>query len=148
MRSLDIAGRQIHDAGDVYVIAEIGHNHQGQLEQCKQLFKAAKAAGADAVKLQKRDNRALFTKAMYDSAYNSDRVRDATSITIEIVRKFADQTGFIVHPRRWVVERTFGWFNFFRRLSKDYERKVQNSESMILLAQIQILLCRLDKKVT
>src|SRR3546814_450670 len=35
-------------------------------------------------------------------AQNSDRVRDATSITIEIVRKFADQTGFVVHPRRWI----------------------------------------------
>ncbi|MBL7814185.1 MAG: transposase [Saprospiraceae bacterium] len=46
---------------------------------------------------------------------------------------------------RWVVERSFGWLNFFRRLSKDFERKVQNSESMILLAQIQIILNRLTK---
>jgi transposase len=48
-----------------------------------------------------------FVKRTYaDSAYNSDRVRDATSITIEIVRKFADQTGVVVHHRRWVVGRT------------------------------------------
>lgn len=60
------------DGGESYVIAEIGHNHQGDLEKCKQLFKAAAEAGASAVKLQKRDNRALFTKAMYDSPYNSE----------------------------------------------------------------------------
>jgi transposase len=44
-------------------------------------------------------------------------VADATSIVIEIVRKFADQTGFVVHPRRWVVERTFAWINRNRRLA-------------------------------
>ena len=60
------------DGDDAYVIAEIGHNHQGDLEKCKQLFKAAVEAGASAVKLQKRDNRALFTKEMYDSPYNSE----------------------------------------------------------------------------
>src|SRR5690606_9130322 len=60
------------DGGDSYVIAEIGHNHQGDLEKCKQLFKAAAECGAQAVKLQKRDNRALFTREMYDSPYNSE----------------------------------------------------------------------------
>ncbi len=71
-RSLTIDGITIDDDSDCYVIAEIGHNHQGDLDKCKQLFKAAKEAGAHAVKLQKRDNRALFTKAMYDSVYNSE----------------------------------------------------------------------------
>jgi sialic acid synthase len=55
-----------------YVIAEIGHNHQGNMDTCKALFRAAKEAGADSVKLQKRDNRALFTAEMYDSPYNSE----------------------------------------------------------------------------
>lgn len=72
MRKLVIEGIEISDDSDCYVIAEIGHNHQGSVEQCKKLFKAAKAAGADAVKLQKRNNRALFTKEMYDSPYNSE----------------------------------------------------------------------------
>ena len=60
------------DGDNAYVIAEIGHNHQGDLEKCRQMFKAASDAGADAVKLQKRDNRALFTREMYDSPYNSE----------------------------------------------------------------------------
>ena len=55
-----------------YVIAEIGHNHQGNMDTCKAMFRAAVEAGADAVKLQKRDNRALFTAEMYDSPYNSE----------------------------------------------------------------------------
>lgn len=70
-RELVIDSRRIADDEVCYVIAEIGHNHQGDVEQCKRLFEAAKRCGADAVKLQKRDNRALFTKAMYDSPYDN-----------------------------------------------------------------------------
>jgi N-acetylneuraminate synthase/sialic acid synthase len=71
-RELTIDGVRIADDTDCYVIAEIGHNHQGEIDKCKDLFRAAKEAGANAVKLQKRDNRTLFTRAMYDSAYNSE----------------------------------------------------------------------------
>jgi N-acetylneuraminate synthase/sialic acid synthase len=55
-----------------YVIAELGHNHQGDIDKCKAMFRAARECGADAVKLQKRDNRALFTTEMYESAYHSE----------------------------------------------------------------------------
>jgi sialic acid synthase len=55
----------------MYVIAEIGHNHQGSVEKCKELFRAAKSAGAHAVKLQKRDNRALFTREAFDKPYDN-----------------------------------------------------------------------------
>lgn len=72
-REFRIGGHVIrHETGDSFVIAEIGHNHQGDLAKCKALFKAAAEAGAHAVKLQKRDNRALFTDAMYDSPYTSE----------------------------------------------------------------------------
>jgi sialic acid synthase len=60
------------DRPDCFVIAEIGHNHGGDLEVCKRLFQAAKYAGASAVKLQKRDNRTLYTREFYDSGYNSE----------------------------------------------------------------------------
>jgi N-acetylneuraminate synthase/sialic acid synthase len=68
-RELTVDGFKIHDSGDCYVIAEIGHNHQGDLEQCKKMFDVAKQCGANAVKLQKRDNKSLFTKEMYESPY-------------------------------------------------------------------------------
>jgi len=70
-REMIIDGTTINDAGCCYIIAEIGHNHQGDVDRCKELFKAAKANGAHAVKLQKRDNKSLFTKEMYNSVYNS-----------------------------------------------------------------------------
>lgn len=54
-------------------------------------------------------------------------------------------SGFIVVKRRWVVERTFGWFGRFRRLSKDYEFLTSSSEAMIHIALIRIMLQRLTK---
>ena len=71
MRKLTVDGKVIQDDGDCYVIAEIGHNHQGKLETAKEMFKAAKECGADAVKLQKRNNRELFTKAGYEKPYDN-----------------------------------------------------------------------------
>ncbi len=68
MRELVIDGTRITDDGDCYVIAEIGHNHQGSVEKARELILAAKECGVDAVKLQKRDNRALYTRAAYDGA--------------------------------------------------------------------------------
>ena len=54
-----------------YVIAEIGHNHKGSLQIAKKLFEEAKKSGADAVKLQKRNNKILYTKNFYDSVYEN-----------------------------------------------------------------------------
>ena len=71
MRKLTIDGKVIQDDSNCYVIAEIGHNHQGKLETAKEMFKTAKECGADAVKLQKRDNRSLFTKAGYTRPYDN-----------------------------------------------------------------------------
>ncbi len=64
---------------------------------------------------------------------------------LDIVRKPADQVGFQVHPKRWIVERTLGWLMNFRRLSKEYERDVVHSESMIYLASIRLMLRRLTR---
>jgi transposase len=61
---------------------------------------------------------------------------------IEIAARPPTERGFVPIAKRWVVERTFSWFNFFRRLDKDREKTVQSSESMIYIAQIQILLNR------
>lgn len=69
---LHIDGVTVGDDHPCYVIAEIGHNHQGDVEKCKQLFDAAKDCGANAVKLQKRDNKSLFTRVMYASPYASE----------------------------------------------------------------------------
>ena len=78
MRELTIEGRRIADDTPCFVIAEIGHNHQGSVEQAKELFRAARDVGVDAVKLQKRDNARLFTRALYDSPYDNENSFGAT----------------------------------------------------------------------
>ncbi len=72
MRSLSIDGKTIQDDGPCYVIAEIGNNHQGKLETAMEMFRVARECGADAVKLQKRDNRNLLTRAGYDKPYDHE----------------------------------------------------------------------------
>lgn len=71
-RELKIADRRVADDTDCFVIAEIGHNHQGNLETAKKMFEAAAECGVDAVKLQKRDNRSLYTRAMYEKPYDNE----------------------------------------------------------------------------
>ncbi len=78
MRKLVIDGKTVDDLSDCYVIAEIGHNHQGKLKTCMEMFKVAKDCGANAVKLQKRDNRSLYTKAGYDKSYDNENSYGAT----------------------------------------------------------------------
>lgn len=70
-------------------------------------------------------------------------VRRVCHWTLEIVRRPEGTKGFTVLPRRWVVERTFAWLGRYRRLSKDYEQLPQSSESMILLAMINLMSRRL-----
>lgn len=64
-------------------------------------------------------------------------------LTLIIVRRIAGTTGFVVLPRRWVVERTLGWLGRWRRLSKDYEELPKVSEAMVTLAAIRLMLHRL-----
>lgn len=60
--------------------------------------------------------------------------------TLEIVRRPKDAKGFVVLPRRWVVERTFGWLGRYRRLSKDFEHQPRSSEAMVYAASIHRML--------
>jgi N-acetylneuraminate synthase/sialic acid synthase len=72
MRRLTIDGVTIDDSAHCYVIAEVGHNHQGDVEQAKHLLLAAKECGVDAVKLQKRANRTLYTQEFYNQPYDNE----------------------------------------------------------------------------
>jgi putative transposase len=65
------------------------------------------------------------------------------SLALIIVRRPVGSTGFVVQPRRWVVERSFGWLGRWRRLSKDYETLPEVSEAMVTLAAIRLMLHRL-----
>ena len=81
-----------------------------------------------------------------DSIYNRVAVLLACfllGLTLIIVRRIAGTTGFVVIPRRRIVERTLGWLGRWRRLSKDYEELPEVSEAMVTLAMIRLMLHRL-----
>lgn len=62
-----------------------------------------------------------------------------------VVKKLVGQVGFVVQPKRWIVERTYGWLNRCRRLSKDYERTTASSEAFIKVAMIHLMIRRLRR---
>ena len=78
-------------------------------------------------------------------------LRRRAAVRLEIVRRSdgaTGATGFVLLPKRWIVERTFGWLNRCRRLSKDYETLLPHSEAMIYIALSHLMLRRLHNKGT
>lgn len=80
-----------------------------------------------------------------DSGYDGDKFALCVWLMIqahlEVIRRTEKE--FQVLPKRWVVERTFGWFNQYHRLSKDYERLTEMSEAAIYAVMTRIMLRRL-----
>ncbi len=87
-------------------------------------------------------------KLWADQGYSgslADWVQAQFGWTLEIVSKLADQVGFVVLPKRWVVERTIAWLCRNRRLAKAYEVWAVTTESLVYLASIHLMLKRLTK---
>ena len=88
-------------------------------------------------------------KILVDGGYKEKFIAwflDHCKWIVEVAKKREGVVGFEVIPLRRIVERTFGWYNHFRGLSKDYEYHTQISESMVYLASIRIMLKRLSKR--
>jgi putative transposase len=82
-----------------------------------------------------------------DGAYDRTQLMDKAAFldfVIEVVRRLATEPGFKALPRRWVVERTFGWMIRWRRLVRDYETRIDVSEAMIHVALGSLLLRRIS----
>ena len=95
---------------------------------------------------QARPHTARVQQLWADQGYTGDLVgwiKQTFGWRVEIVRRAERQTGFAVQPRRWVVERTFGWLGRSRRLSKDYEEQTDSAEAWIYLAMSRLLVRRL-----
>jgi putative transposase len=73
------------------------------------------------------------------------RLRPFGKLRLEIIRRSDSTKGFKILPKRWIVERTFGWFYKSRRLCRDYEVRFDHSEAMIRLCMIRLMLKRLAK---
>ena len=81
-----------------------------------------------------------------DSAYGRNQLpvcgKDAFGWLLQTVLRPVEAKGFVLLPKRWIVERTFGWLLKFRRLRSDYEQSTTHSRAMIQLAMINIVLRR------
>ena len=74
-----------------------------------------------------------------------DWAKSVLSLTVQIVKRNDDTKGFTLLPRRWVVERTFGWMLRYRRLVRDYERRPDHHEAMVLWATVAIMTRKLQQ---
>jgi transposase len=89
----------------------------------------------------------LWADAGYDGQPLADWVRSVANITVEIIKR-TELHVFRVVPRRWVVERSFGWLLRYRRLVRDYERRPAHHEAMVYWATVMIMTRRLARSAT
>ncbi len=86
----------------------------------------------------------VWADGIYEKRWLIDWVRTECGWELTITKRSDKEKGFKVVPKRWVVERTFGWLGRYRRLSKDYEKLPETSEAMIQMAMIHIMVRRLE----
>ena len=96
------------------------------------------------IKQKFRRLKIIFADSIYGRAELPEFLKQWYRILLQTVRRPVDADGFVVLPKRWIVERTFAWLGRYRRLSKDYERLTENSETVIRIAMIQLMLNRLQ----
>jgi putative transposase len=114
------------------------------------LVHAADVQDRDGAKLLLKRLRGRFPRLELiwaDGAYAGELVEWVKTLfgwVLEIVKRPKGQKGFVVLPRRWVVERTLGWLGRYRRLSKDYEEREASEEAIILIAMINLMVHRLE----
>src|SRR5215207_812916 len=137
-----ISGRKRHLLVDVMGLVLIAVVHSAGVQD----YEGARDVLAQ---LQHRFSRLrqLWADSIYGRAGLPEWARDLRArrrLRLEVVRRQPGQEGFVVLPRRWVVERTFAWLGFHRRLSKDYEALPETSEAMIYVAMIRLMLTRLS----
>lgn len=104
------------------------------------------SAGAQTIVAAVRKRWPWLKHLFADGAYDRTRLMDAVAyrdFVLEIIRRSDKEPGFRVLPRRWVVERTFGWMTRWKRLVRDYEQRIDVSEAMIHVALGSLMLRRI-----
>ena len=104
-------------------------------------------SGAETLFNQARGKYPRLEKVLADQGFNGEeyvaRIENLFGFIFEIVNKVLGVGGFQVQPKRWIVERTFGWLIWNRRLVKDYEENTDVSKAFIQLAMIRLMLKQL-----
>lgn len=91
--------------------------------------------------------RLIWADAGYDGKPLADWVRAVANITLEVIKR-TELHVFKIVPRRWVVERSFGWLLRYRRLVRDYERRPEHHEAMVYWATVMLMTRRLARRAT
>jgi putative transposase len=136
-----VTGRKRHMLVDVMGLLLSVVVHAANIQEragAKRLLRRVKEKGFKRLKL-------IWAEGGYSGQPLRDWVMDLAGWLFEIVKRSADTQGFVVLPKRWIVERTFAWLGRFRRLSKDYEQLPETSEAMIYAAMIRLMLKRLAR---
>ena len=134
-----IKGRKQHIITDTMGLLLVVFVHAANIHDSK--------AGVDVIALL-RGRFCRLKKIIADGGYRGqliDKVKYSFNWIIEIVLRTEKEKNFDVLPKRWVVERTFAWFESYRRLSKDYEYNPDTTEAMIQFAMIRLMLNRISK---
>ena len=95
----------------------------------------------------------LLEKLFADGAHQGRRFRQALAkmrpcLSIEIVTRYASAPGFVVLPKRWLVERTIAWLNRCRRLAKDFEASLESAHAWLMIASVKLLSRRIARAMT
>lgn len=136
-----IAGRKRHVLVDCLGLVLVAVVHSAGIQD----YEGARTVLGQ-VRSKFRRLRCVWADSIYERTGLREWVRNLRvrgRVRLEIVKRSSTQQGFAVLPRRWVVERTFGWLGRSRRLSKDYESLPATSEVMIYVAMIRLMLKRL-----
>ena len=136
-----VKGRKRHIMVDVMGLLLVVVVHKASIQEragAKLLFLRAVQKGFERLEL-------VWADGGYSGQPMIDWVWQLAGWIFEVIKRGEEATGFVVLPRRWVVERTFAWLGRYRRLSKDYEQLPETSEAMIYVAMVHIMLRRLAR---
>lgn len=87
----------------------------------------------------------IFADGAYAGPQFADKIAESGTWSIEIIKRSDTAKGFVLLPRRWVVERTLAWLNRNRRLAKDFEATIESATAWIFLASVQLLTRKLAR---
>lgn len=138
-----VKGRKRHVVVDTQGLTWAAEVHAANKHESQRAFEIIESAAQESERLE-----TVFADRAYQGDLE-DKLEDALDLRLEITSSEAEdaeaeEPGFSVEPKRWIIERTFGWFGGWRRLSKEYERFIETSKAMVQLASLQVALNRLS----
>jgi putative transposase len=158
IKTTEVGGRREYDAGKKFngrkrhiVVDTLGLIltlvvHPANVQDYDEAVLVLKILGQ--LKGRFRRLKVIFADSAYGRNDLPEAVKAAFGCLLQTVLRPAHVKGFGVLPKRWIVERTFGWLGRYRRHSKDYERNTASSEAMIYIAMIHVMLRRLARAKT